>query len=105
MKKSEVMHIRIEPDVKKKSEAIFERLGINATQAFSIFLNKVIEENGIPFDVKINESRINDLASMFSSLGGKSKVSKEREAIINLFASGKIDYETACFAIERSFKR
>ena len=34
----------------------------------------------------------------------KEKVSKEREAIIDLFAQGKIDYETACFAIRRSFK-
>lgn len=104
MNKSEVMHIRIEPDVKKKTEEIFSRLGINSTQAFSIFLNKVIEENGLPFDVKLNDSRINELASMFSSLGGKARVSEEREAIINLFAQGKIDYETACFAIKRSFR-
>ena len=51
-----------------------------------------------------NEEIINELASMFSSLGGKAKVSKEREAIIDLFAQGKIDYETACFSIKRSFK-
>ena len=62
------------------------------------------EENGLPFDVKLNDNKISELASMFSSLGGKAKVSKDREAIINLFAQGKIDYETACFAIKRSFK-
>lgn len=103
MNKSDVMHIRVEPDIKKKSEEIFSRLGINTTQAFSMFLNKVITENGIPFDVKINDTDINNLASMFSSLGGKSRVSSEREAIINLYANGKIDYQTACFAIKRSF--
>lgn len=104
MKKSEVIHVRIEPNIKKQAEEIFDRLGINTTQAFSIFLNKVILENGIPFDVKINNSKIGELASMFSSLGGKAQVSKEREAIINLFAQGKIDYETACFAVKRSFR-
>ena len=97
------MHIRIEPEVKQQSEKIFKRLGINSAQAFSMFLNKVIIENGIPFDVKINENKVSELASMFSSLGGKKEVSKEREDIINLFAQGKIDYETACFAIKRSF--
>lgn len=105
MNKSEVVHIRIEPKIKKQSEEIFSRLGINTTQAFSMFLNKVIMENGLPFDVKINENKANELASMFSSLGGKAKVSKERETIINLYAQGKIDYETACFAINRSIKR
>lgn len=105
MNKSEVMHIRIEPDIKKQSEEIFARLGINTTQAFSIFLNKVIMENGLPFDVRINDSKANELASMFSSLGGKAKVSKEREAIIDLFAQGKIDYETACFAIKRIIEK
>lgn len=105
MNKSEVVHIRIEPKIKKQSEEIFSRLGINTTQAFSMFLNKVIMENGLPFDVKINENKANELASMFSSLGGKAKVSKERETIINLYAQGKIDYETACFAIKRSIKR
>lgn len=105
MNKSEVMHIRIEPNVKKQSEEIFTKLGINTTQAFSMFLNKVIMENGLPFDVKVSESKANELASMFSSLGGKAKVSKERETIINLFAQGKIDYETACFAIKRIIEK
>lgn len=99
------MHIRIEPDIKKQSEEIFARLGINTTQAFSMFLNKVIMENGLPFDVRINDSKANELASMFSSLGGKAKVSKERETIIDLFTQGKIDYETACFAIKRIIEK
>ena len=88
------MHIRIEPDIKKQSEEIFARLGINTTQAFSIFLNKVIMENGLPFDVRINDCKTNELASMFSSLGGKaeSTVSKDKYKTINGFDLEKYEY-------------
>lgn len=105
MNKSEVIHFRVEPELKIKSEKIFNKLGLNTTQAFSIFLNRVIMENGFPFDIKVKEHNDLELASIFSSLGGKAKVSSEREQIIGLYSRGLIDYETACFAIDRSFKK
>ena len=104
MNKSEVIHVRVEPSIKEQTEAIFKKLGLNTTQAFSLFLNRVIMENGLPFDVKVQNSD-EKLASVLSSLGGKGKVSKQREKIINLYSNGLIDYETACFAIKRSFNK
>lgn len=33
----------------------FNRLGLTTTQAVKIFFNKVVNDDGIPFDLKINE--------------------------------------------------
>ena len=40
--KTELIHIRIEPEVKVQSENIFKRLGVNTSYAVSMFLNQVI---------------------------------------------------------------
>lgn len=53
MSKTTPMSIRIDKDTKAKAANIFEDLGLNTSQAISIFLRKVIHVGGIPFDVKI----------------------------------------------------
>jgi len=105
MKKSDVGHYRIDPELKKDVEEIFKRIGINSSQAISMFFSKVRNINGLPFDVNLKDTnRVMELASVLSSLGGKEHVDPKRERIIELYADGSIDYETACFAIKRSFK-
>ena len=106
--KKELIHIRIEPTVKEKSEMIFEKLGINMCYAVSLFLNQVILKNGFPFNIdlpKINETELEALAAIIEATGGNGKVSARNEKIIHLFSTGDIDYETAVFAIKRSFSR
>ena len=103
--KSELIHIRIEPTVKEKSEDIFNKLGINMSYAVSLFLNQVILKNGFPFNVElpnVNETEIESLARIIESTGGNGKVSEKNQKIIHLFAIGDIDYETAVFAIKRN---
>ena len=51
--KKELIHIKIEPTVKEKSEDIFHKLGINMSYAVSLFLNQVILKNGFPFNVEL----------------------------------------------------
>ncbi len=46
-----VINVRVSPDVKKKSQELFDDLGLNTTTAINIFLKKAIEVGGIPFDV------------------------------------------------------
>ncbi len=48
------LNIRIDKSVKDQAEVIFKELGLNMTTAINIFLRKVIQENGIPFDVKLD---------------------------------------------------
>ena len=104
--KNELIHIRIEPTVKEKSEDIFKKLGINMSYAVSLFLNQVIMKNGFPFNVElpsVKETEVEKLARIIESTGGKGKVSEKNKKIIHLFSIGDIDYETAVFAIKRSF--
>ncbi len=48
------LNIRTEKDVKVISEKIFGALGLNMTTAVNMFLRQVIQENGLPFEVKLN---------------------------------------------------
>ena len=48
-----VINIRVNDEVKKEAETIFKALGLNMSVAMNLFLKKCINENGIPFDLKV----------------------------------------------------
>lgn len=48
-----MINVRTDPEVKEKVTAILKRIGITTSEAINLFLNRVIMERGIPFDVKI----------------------------------------------------
>ena len=49
-------NIKVDKEVKEKSEEIFNELGLDMNTAINIFLKKTIYENGIPFDLKLDIS-------------------------------------------------
>lgn len=54
--------VRMDYDIKKKSEYVYGRLGINLTTAINVFLRQSIRAGGFPFDVRIkdeNDDNIN----------------------------------------------
>ncbi len=53
MERAAMIRARMEPDVKEKAEAIFEKLGLNATGAINMFYKQVILQKGLPFEVRI----------------------------------------------------
>jgi len=53
MSKSAVVRARIEPELKENAEAILDQLGLNPTQAITIFYRQVELRGGLPFDVSI----------------------------------------------------
>ena len=53
MNKSAMIRARIEPGLKHQVENILKGLGLNATQAITIFYKKIARDRGIPFDLKI----------------------------------------------------
>ena len=106
--KNELIHIRIEPSIKEKSEEIFKKLGINMSYAVSLFLNQVILKNGFPFNVElpqVNETEVEALAKIIETTGGHGEVSERNQKIIHLYSIGDIDYDTAVYAIKRNFVR
>ena len=53
MSKSAMIRARMAPDLKIHAESVFTRLGLNATQAITMFYKQVELRNGLPFNVAI----------------------------------------------------
>ena len=51
--KTSTVRARVEPELKKDAELIFEELGLNTSDAIRIFFKQVKLHQGLPFDVKI----------------------------------------------------
>lgn len=47
--------VRLDSDLKKKSEALYSELGINLTTAINVFLRKSLAVGGFPFDVRMEK--------------------------------------------------
>lgn len=46
------IQIRVDDDLKQKSDALFKDLGTDTTTAIRIFLKKALAVNGFPFEVQ-----------------------------------------------------
>jgi len=53
MTKSATVRARVEPKLKRRAETIFQRLGLNTTQAITMFYRQVELRGGLPFDVVV----------------------------------------------------
>ncbi|HOC69001.1 MAG: Antitoxin DinJ [Candidatus Hydrogenedentes bacterium ADurb.Bin101] len=53
MSKSAMVRARIEPELKEGAEKILGRIGLNATQAITLFYKQVELHQGLPFEVAI----------------------------------------------------
>ena len=51
------MSIRLDSEVKEQAQQVFNSLGIDMTTAINIFLRQAIQYQGLPFDVRLDESR------------------------------------------------
>ena len=46
------IQVRVEDELKRKSDALFKDLGTDTTTAIRIFLTQAVAVNGFPFEVK-----------------------------------------------------
>ena len=53
MPKAATIRARVEPELKDRVDVIFRRLGLNVTQAITLFYKQVELREGLPFDVAI----------------------------------------------------
>jgi DNA-damage-inducible protein J len=53
MSKTATVRARLEPTLKDRAERVFHRLGLNPTQAITVFYRQVELRGGLPFDVAI----------------------------------------------------
>jgi len=45
--------VRVDRSLKDNADRLFERLGLNMTTAFNVFLRKAVDENAIPFPISV----------------------------------------------------
>ena len=50
------VQVRIEDDLKAKSDQLFKDLGTDTTTAIRIFLTQAVAQNGFPFEIKRHTS-------------------------------------------------
>ena len=51
------MSIRLDSEVKEQAQQVLNSLGMDMTTAINIFLRQAIQYQGLPFDVRLDESR------------------------------------------------
>ena len=51
------MSIRLDSEVKEQAQQVFNHLGMDMTTAVTIFLRQVLQYQGLPFDVRLDENR------------------------------------------------
>ncbi len=53
MTKSAIVQARMEPGLKQEADAILATLGLNATTAITLFYTQVVQQGGIPLELKV----------------------------------------------------
>lgn len=65
--------VRLDNDLKKKSEAVYGALGINLTTAINVFLRKSLAAGGFPFEVRMEEPNMETMLALLEA----DKISKD----------------------------
>ena len=58
------LNIRIDAELKKQSEEIFNELGLTMSTALTVFLRQTVRSNGIPFEMRLNTPNKETLAAI-----------------------------------------
>jgi DNA-damage-inducible protein J len=53
MAKTETIRARVEPELKQEAEAVLKALGLNASEAITIFYRQIALRRALPFEVKL----------------------------------------------------
>ena len=69
--------IRIEESTKKQAVKLLEGLGLNLSEAVNIFLRQVILQNGIPFEVKYPEDRVEFKPEVIEAMEEAKRISRD----------------------------
>ena len=76
------MSIRLDSEVKEQAQQVFSNLGMDMTTAINIFLRQAIQYQGLPFDVRLDESR--KLLEVLTDLDQNRNMSQSFESVSEL---------------------
>ena len=84
MSKTATITTRIEPELKRNAEHILEKLGVNTTDAITMFLSQIVLRQGLPFEVRIPNAATRAAIAVLEAGGGESFKTGTGEAIRQL---------------------
>lgn len=84
MAKTHILHIRVKPKVKEKAEETLSDLGLSISEAVNVFLNQVILNEGIPFEIRKNRYSNNTIKAMEDTKKGEN-LSKTFNSVDEMF--------------------
>ena len=58
------LNVRIDADLKKQAEEIFNELGLNMSTALTVFLRQTVRSRGIPFEMRLSVPNEETLAAI-----------------------------------------
>lgn len=58
------LNIRVDEELKRKAETIFNELGLNMSTAMNMFLRYSVRYGGIPFELRIEKPNIETLSAI-----------------------------------------
>ncbi|ABI68384.1 type II toxin-antitoxin system RelB/DinJ family antitoxin [Syntrophomonas wolfei] len=64
MAKTTNLNIRVDEELKREAEAVFNELGLNMSTAMNIFLRYSVRYGGIPFDLRIEKPNEESMAAI-----------------------------------------
>ena len=76
------MSIRLDGEVKEQAQQVFNHLGMDMTTAINIFLRQVLQYQGLPFDVRLDENR--KLLQVLTDVDQHRNMSQSFESVSNL---------------------
>ena len=62
--KTDMFRFRINPDIRKEVEAVYEKNGLSLTQAINIFIQQSLNTGGLPFQVTDDNAEMIKAKSM-----------------------------------------
>jgi len=79
--KNAVVNARMELELKSEVEAIFKQLGMNTTQAITMFFEQIRLHRAIPFEIKLPNQET--VEAMQDTLAGKNMETVSMEELIS----------------------
>ncbi len=80
--KTGYINARVEPKLKKRAEAVLDKIGLSTTDAVTMFLKQVVAQKGLPFPAKVpNRETIRAIEEL--ERGGGTRHTGDTAALFN----------------------
>lgn len=64
MSKTANVFTRVDPELKEQAEKILNRLGISMSTAMGVYLQQIVLQKGLPFEIKLPQSQPIDYSTL-----------------------------------------